>query len=667
MGDDANPGPTRETEAEPIVEDRPISVTWVRAAALATAVALSLWFLIVQLSSGHAETFLANNELGRTGRRIAASGTLAILLAVPWGLFRFRSQPERLLQVVRALSPLTLLVFVPALFSQEPWEDAPIAFLIFAGAFAIGAERLIVIATDDIRTLVPLRLALPTAWTPLVCRVVLVGGVLTYALVISYLTILNHERLATQSSDLAEFDNLFFNALNGHPFRAPAIEAELADFSALKVHAEFILYLFLPFYALRPGPEALLVIQSVTVALTAVPIYALAARRLGEPAACVVACAFLLMPAVQQPNFYDFHFTASGMLFVASTLALADAHLAARERGEAKLSSRLLIGTCVAFSFALLSREDVSFGLGLLGLAIAASGAFRLGAGMLLSATLWFVVVKFWLMPRFGTMWFSDIYEDLKAQGYSGFDAIVKTLLTNPVFALRKLFSESRLLYVLHLLVPLAFLWVRRPWLALAVLPGLPFTLLATNREPLVEISFQYVYHFIPYVFAASVLGLVYLKQRGTERFHAALVALAIVSVAAGHQFGAIGNTSIVGGFSRKEFSISSEERERVRDLRELAEAIPEDASVAATEHEGPHVSTRLDFFSLKFSPGHDPEFLLVGPLMSGEAVHVVQLLETGEYGLVERRGDFFLLRRGGDPKTAAPLLKRAQREAERG
>jgi uncharacterized membrane protein len=667
MGDEATPGPTRETEAQPTVEDAPVSVTWVRAAALATAVALSLWFLIVQLSSGDVEAFLANNELGRKGRRIAAHGTLAIVLAVPWWLLRFRSEPERLFRVVRALSPLTLLAFLPALFSQEPWEEAPIAFLVFAGAFALGAERLILTATDDIRTLVRVRLELPALSTRRVSRVVLAAGVLTYAVVISWLTILNHERMATQSSDLAEFDNLFFNALSGHPFRAPAIEAELTDFSALKIHAEFILYLFLPFYALRPGPEALLVIQSVTVALTAVPIYALAARRLGEPAACVVAGAFLLMPAVQQPNFYDFHFTASGMLFVASTLALADAHLAARERGDAKTSSRLLTGTCVAFILALASREDVSVGLALLGLAIAASGAFRLGAGMFVSGALWFVVVKFWLMPRFGTMWFSDIYEDLKAQGYSDFDAVVKTLLTNPVFAFRKLFSESRLLYVLHLLVPLAFLWVRRPWLALALLPGLPFTLLATNRDPLVQISFQYVYHFIPYVFAASVLGLFFLKQRGAERFHAALAALAIVSVAAGHQFGAIGNTSIVGGFSRKEFSISSKERERLRDLRELAEAIPEDASVAATEHEGPHVSTRVDFFSLKFSPGHDPDFLLVGRLMSGEARHVLQLLETGAYGLVERRGDFFLLKRGGDPKTAAPLLKRAQREAERG
>ena len=38
----------------------------------------------------------------------------------------------------------------------------------------------------------------------------------------------NHLRIATTSSDLAQFDDLFFNALHGHPFRSPAIEGNLA-------------------------------------------------------------------------------------------------------------------------------------------------------------------------------------------------------------------------------------------------------------------------------------------------------------------------------------------------------------------------------------------------------------------------------------------------------
>src|SRR5690606_33908643 len=94
------------------------------------------------------------------------------------------------------------------------------------------------------------------------------------------LTIISHEKMATMSSDLAEYDNLFFNALHGHPFRSPAIAAMLKDFSSLQGHAEFCLYLLLPFYAISPGAHALLWIQTALVAFAAVPLYLLARARL---------------------------------------------------------------------------------------------------------------------------------------------------------------------------------------------------------------------------------------------------------------------------------------------------------------------------------------------------------------------------------------------------
>src|SRR5690606_39263397 len=131
------------------------------------------------------------------------------------------------------------------------------------------------------------------------------------------LTNISHLKMATMSSDLAEFDNLFFNALHGHPFRAPAIEGDLENWSALKVHAEFGLWMLLPFYAIAPGPEALLWIQTAVVAFTAVPIFLLGRSSVGPWGGVVFVAAYLAMPAVQRPNFYDFHFTPLGMFFVA--------------------------------------------------------------------------------------------------------------------------------------------------------------------------------------------------------------------------------------------------------------------------------------------------------------------------------------------------------------
>lgn len=618
-------------------------------------------FLLARLGG---TAFLVSNQPAPLAARVGPVLTLSVILATALvGFVLVHHRPAALGALTKwadRLGPLVPLALVPGLLSRTLWQGSDLGLLIAVGGTLVPLEGL-------------LRRALP-AWrvatedgeaeeTPrtvtLTVRVLLALGVLYYALAISHFTVLGHHRMATASADMAEFDNLFFNALHGHPFRAPATDGDIANGGSLKVHAEFLLYLLLPFYALRPGPEALLVIQSVIVAGTAVPVYLLAARRLGEPTALVVALAFLLMPAVQQPNFYDFHFVPLGMLCVAWTLYFADRITApGRPRGFGR--DQVLFGVC--FALALLSREDVSFGLIVLGLVLIGSGrAPELGVVVASIALAYFCAVKFALMPRFGTMWFSSIYEDLKAPGRHGYGAVVATLLTNPAFVVRKLLTEARLLYVLHLTVPLAFLWLRRPWLLLAAVPGLPFTLLATNRSQLQEISYQYVYHWIPYVFAASVLGLERLGPRGGARRVAATVALGVGSYLASLHFGALlGAHSVVGGGMERALSITPEEIQRLARLRSVIAKIPPGASVAATNREGPHVSTRLDCFSLSFAKGRHVDFILLDLNAVDDGVRdELSHLELERYGLVTRQDTFVLLGRATDPKTLEPLMYR--------
>jgi len=629
-------------------------------------VGASAWLCCVASVPG-AGKFVSANHYWGDARRLAAVGVLVIPLAIAWFvLARCPSEGaglERWRRLAASLRPALLLWAIPVALSRGLWKGAELPLLVFVGALALALER-------------TLRVALPIwteAWSGaerrlpsprtlnLVARLVLVAGVAFYVLKIGSLVLLGHDKLDTTTSDLAEFDNLFFNALHGHPFRAPAIEGELVDFSALKVHAEFLLYALLPFYALRPGPQALLVLQTVIVAATAIPVYLFARRRVGEPAAAVFSSAFLLLPAVQRPNFYDFHFTSIGMLAVAWLLAFLDAFV------HGARTKRQLIGTIVAFSCALLAREDVSVGLILVGVVTAVgTSELYLGAAAAALAAVWFVVIKFFVMPHFGTMWFAEIYHDLIAPGREGFDGVIATLLTNPGFVLRRMLSEDRLLYLLHLSVPLLFLWFRKPWLLLAALPGLPFTLLATNREPLRQISFQYVYHWIPYVLAASVIGLSSLRELAQRR--AALIALLSASAIMSYHCGALlGARSIVGGFSERQFSRTQADDTRLADLQALTQLIPESASVAATEREGPHVSTRLVLYSLKFGAGTSPSHVLLGRDVSAqEARHVLQLLEAERYHVVTERGDFTLLERGPGTVSTKGVTTRMERIARK-
>ncbi len=585
-------------------------------------------------------------------------GAAALAAVVLTGIVIWRRSSVSLLtRVARLLGPLALAPVVPGFLAREPWIDDELGLLALLGIFGLVAERLLrgcvaevlALATSSIRTFerrIPRSVRLGV---PLLAVAALVGW---YCVVIGKFVVLSHERMATSSSDLAEFDNLFFNALHGYPFRAPAIEGSLVPLSALKIHAEFGLYLLLPFYALRPGPEALLIIQTAVVALTAIPVYVFAAGRAGAWAGLVCAWAYLLFPAVQRPNFYDYHFTPLGMFMVMWLLVFVD-RLYRAPAGQARRGD--WFGFSVFFALALLCREDVAIGLAALGVFLFFTGRFPLvGPAMAGVAAAYFVGVKFGIMEHFGKMWFDAIYQSLKAPGAKGFGAIIQTLLTNPAFVFRSLSTEAKLLYVAHMTVPLLFLWLRRSWLGLAVVPGLISTLLVTDRAPMYTISFQYTYLWVPYVVAAAAIGLetqghTAQATLGRSRRVAATVALALVAFFASFNHGALfGAPSILGGFGPKLLSISEAERARTAQLRELVSMIPPEASVAATEQEGPHVSTRLVMYSLKFTWGDYPDYLLVGPHPhGGERRNLLAAVQTGEYGQVARKGPFRLLQRG--------------------
>src|SRR6185295_3347410 len=110
------------------------------------------------------------------------------------------------------------------------------------------------------------------------------------------------------------------------------------------------------------------------------------------------------------------------------------------------------------------------------------------------------------------------------------------------------------------------------------------------------QITFQYTTHWIPYLFLATVLALILISRQpdGIIVRRAAVATLAIVMLAESYTFGAIlQHENFWGGFGRIEFGWTATDRRRWQDLKELLAMIPPDASVAATEQETAHVSTR--------------------------------------------------------------------------
>ena len=130
-------------------------------------------------------------------------------------------------------------------------------------------------------------------------------AILLYVVLFGYVTVLKHEAFETTAFDLGNMDQAVWNSLRGRflPFTNWGEEG-----TRLAYHVDPILILISPLYLVCSDPRTLLILQTVIVALGAWPIYLLARERLGaSPAVLVFPLAYLLFPALQGANLFDFH------------------------------------------------------------------------------------------------------------------------------------------------------------------------------------------------------------------------------------------------------------------------------------------------------------------------------------------------------------------------
>jgi hypothetical protein len=117
---------------------------------------------------------------------------------------------------------------------------------------------------------------------------------------------------------------------------------------------------------------------------------------------------------------------------------------------------------------------------------------------------------------------------------------------------------------------------------------------------------------------------------------------------------------SFKGGFQRVEFELSEAERIRHENLQTLIAMIPKDASVAATEKLGPHVSSRVHMYTMRKGP-QNAEYVLASSRemkLSRTRPKLLEALRNNQYGVVKRIADLALLKRGYDTSENERLIR---------
>jgi uncharacterized membrane protein len=336
-------------------------------------------------------------------------------------------------------------------------------------------------------------------------------------------------------------------------------------------HADPFLVLLTPLWMLWPSPLVLGFAQIAVVSLGALPVFWLARRRLGdERVAGLLALGYLAYPWVATSAYAALHpvtFAIPFFLFCIWFLETDRLWLFAVFAALA-MSTGELMGLPVAglgVWFALAHRRRLA------GLAIAAGGVA------------WTVLAVYVIVPAFagGDSIFFGFYDHVGGSP----EGVVRSLLSDPGVVLGALVESHDVIYAVWLGLPLLFLFVLSPGLALVALPQLAANSLSDFRS-MTDPRYHSVAAVIPFLIAATVFGLARISApRRTLLASAVLVCSATIGLAVAPWSRAVGATPLGG---RESLSA-----DRIEALRAAIALVPGEAAVTASNPAGAHLSAR--------------------------------------------------------------------------
>jgi uncharacterized membrane protein len=500
----------------------------------------------------------------------------------------------------------------------------------FRPAFGVRLDRAEIPLVAAMAVAAIRHLIRPYAVSPRVPWRWVLGGVVAYSVLMSFVTVTRHFNLRTHAVDLALYDQIVWAIANvGAPW------SSLPDLHGWGDHFTIILYLMAPLYWLLPSVIVMLVVQCVALAAGAFAVWGLGRRLLDDDgAAALLAVLYLLNPSLHGINIRDFHPQA-----MAIPLLLAALYFFETERW-ALFWGAVLLTLC--------AREDA--GLPILGLGVWALAVRRrpwTGVGLAALGLGWMFVTTRWVIPFFRGEAYSHLERWQEFGGSVG--SIALGILSNPLKVLGRVLSPQRLRYLAAVFAP----WALLPLLApLALVPLLPT--LATNLLSRDDVLFhhrtQYMVYMLPFLTLAAILGFRRLAVwRGPATARAAIVLGLLISVAL--------TARTVNDLMLSRWWPDA----RTRDVHALVARVPPRVVVGSDERIVPHLAHRprvyifparledCEWVLVDIGEGSERNLLEWKPERDG--ARVVFRSSKGAvqtFSLVEARGSLLLLRRAG-------------------
>lgn len=419
------------------------------------------------------------------------------------------------------------------------------------------------------------------------CLILLGALILAYVTLFSGVAILKYYSFSFHDIDLAIINQTFWNSAHGLFTASGPGQSTILNGG----HVFLVVFVLTPLYGLVSSPLTLLVLQSLALGLGAWAVFLLARELLNPTVAILFAVAYLVYPALNYVNLYEFHVIA-----LATPLLLFMFYFHHRRKWGLFL---LFIGLSLS------CREDVAipvFAVGIFSLIRTISrkqrewrGELRWFLFPLVVSMVWFLLCIKIIQPYFRP----DTIEQAQVTGGAlGFyswlggsvSEIVRTIVFHPGVVLKGVFTEPKLLYLFHLSVPVSFLTLFSPTGLVMVLISLIEGLLS-QRFTHYSIRYQYSSLITPLIFISAIFGLRNILRwkwwAGRKRY--ILLVLLVAPVLSAWFLGPLVN--LPGGI--KSWHITPEDRVRDLFIKKISALVP----VMATFEFTPALSMRPELF----------------------------------------------------------------------
>jgi uncharacterized membrane protein len=301
--------------------------------------------------------------------------------------------------------------------------------------------------------------------------------------------VMQHYTFTNNAYDDGFNDNLVWNSLHGKFFYS-----DIKGYVTLGDHLELATLLFIPFYLIGLGPWILYLGQTLVIALGALPVFWLAREKYGEDNqfTTLFPLAYLLYLPTVNITFQGYYPIA-----LAITPLLFAAYYLIKEKYPP---------FCLWLLAAALCQENiylVAAGFGIYILLFKKSK--WLGGALTLAGLVAFVGAITYIIPAFNHAGKYEYYQRYAYLGQS-IPEVINTMLTRPLFVLQHVLTGDKILYLIGLLLPVAFLPLWNPALLIPCLPILAINLLSTYRD-MYQLGTRYPSAIIPFIFMCAILG----------------------------------------------------------------------------------------------------------------------------------------------------------------